>query len=235
MAKEKVTDRIVEMIRQYVESLKDEGIYDEKKKEVTQFVMRESNFAYLKDKELKDTSDDIIEVSEYDIDRQFDLSEVKLSGSGAGMKYRRKYTAGDYQETKIDVILFTLSEKCMDDVEKMAKDGFECWIRNEPRKTWALSIKYEDKDGTHTMYPDLIIVRKESDTYTVSLLEPHWETTKDNYYKAKATPILSRLELIRVVDNNIWRLNFKDAQVRHQMDNVTDNENLDRLFKKLNS
>ena len=328
MAKEKVTDRIVEMIRQYIESLKAEGIYDEKKKEVTQFVMRESNFAYLKDKELKDASDDIIEVSEYDIDRQFDLAEEKLSGSGAGMKYRRKYTTGDYQETKIDVILFTLSEKCMDDVEEMAKDefykyqdlyegplsdmgeevrhayekiikegddvshklwrlnetitlsksdnheerdghlyvgkegtalfkldeweklvldaemaedGFVCWIRNEQRKPWALSIKYEDKDGTHPMYPDFIVVRKEGGVYTVSLLEPHWETTKDNYYKAKgmveyakANPNLSRLELIRVVDNKIWRLNFKDAQVRHQMDNVTDNEDLDRLFKKLN-
>ena len=66
-------------------------------------------------------------------------------------------------------------------------------------------------------------------------------STKDNYYKAKgmveyakANPKLSRLELIRVVDNNIWRLNFKDSQVRHLMDSVTDNEDLDRLFKKLN-
>ena len=125
--------------------------------------------------------------------------------------------------------------------EEMAKEGFHCWIRNLPRKPWSLSIKYEDKTGWHDTYPDLIIIRKDNGNYSIVLLEPHWEIKKDNYYKAKGmleyskqNEQVSRIELIRMVDDNLWRLDFKDAVIRNKMKDVKDNEMLDVLFHKMN-
>ena len=124
---------------------------------------------------------------------------------------------------------------------EMAKEGFVCWIRNLPRKPWSLCIKYEDTDGIHPLYPDIIVVRKESDEYKLVILEPHWETDKDNYPKAKGmlayskeNELVSRIELIRKVDGKLWRLDFKDAVIRNKMKDVKDNETLDILFHKMN-
>lgn len=124
---------------------------------------------------------------------------------------------------------------------EMAKEGFVCWIRNLPRKPWSLCIKYEDTDGIHPLYPDIIVVRKESDEYKLVILEPHWETDKDNYPKAKGmlayskeNEPVSRIELIRKVDGKLWRLDFKDAVIRNKMKDVKDNETLDILFHKIN-
>ena len=73
------------------------------------------------------------------------------------------------------------------------------------------------------------------------LLEPHWEIKKDNYYKAKGmleyskqNEQISRIELIRKVDGELWRLDFKDAVIRNKMKDVKDNEMLDVLFHKMN-
>jgi len=124
---------------------------------------------------------------------------------------------------------------------EMAKEGFVCWIRNLPRKPWSLCIKYEDTDGIHPLYPDIIVVRKESDEYKLVILEPHWETDKDNYPKAKGmlayskeNEPVSRIELIRKVDGKLWRLDFKNAVIRNKMKDVKDNETLDILFHKMN-
>jgi type III restriction enzyme len=124
--------------------------------------------------------------------------------------------------------------------EEMGKEGFVCWIRNLPRKPWSLCVKYEDTDGIHPLYPDLIVVRKEAGEYKLVVLEPHWETAKDNYPKAKgmlayskANEQVSRNELIREVDGELWRLDFKDAIIRNKMKDVKDNDSLDTLFHKI--
>lgn len=124
--------------------------------------------------------------------------------------------------------------------EEMGKEGFVCWIRNLPRKPWSLCVKYEDTDGIHPLYPDLIVVRKEAGEYKLVVLEPHWETAKDSYPKAKgmlayskANEQVSRIELIREVDGELWRLDFKDAIIRNKMKDVKDNDSLDTLFHKI--
>ena len=96
------------------------------------------------------------------------------------------------------------------------KEGFVCWVRNLPRKPWSLCIKYEDTDGIHPLYPDIIVVRKEAGEYRLVILEPHWDTDKDNYPKSKGmlayskeNEKVSRIELIRKVDGELWRLDFK--------------------------
>ena len=123
---------------------------------------------------------------------------------------------------------------------EMSKEGFECWIRNLPRKPWSLCIKYEDTEGIYPLFPDIIVVRKEAGEYKLVILEPHWDTDKDNYPKAKGmltyskgNEPVSRIELIRKVDGKLWRLDFKDAVIRNKMKDVKDNETLDILFHKI--
>ena len=51
---------------------------------------------------------------------------------------------------------------------------------------------------------------------------------------SKQNEQVSRIELIRMVDDNLWRLDFKDAVIRNKMKDVKDNEMLDVLFHKMN-
>jgi hypothetical protein len=51
---------------------------------------------------------------------------------------------------------------------------------------------------------------------------------------SKQNEQISRIELIRKVDGELWRLDFKDAVIRNKMKDVKDNEMLDVLFHKMN-
>ena len=50
---------------------------------------------------------------------------------------------------------------------------------------------------------------------------------------SKANEQVSRIELIREVDGELWRLDFKDAIIRNKMKDVKDNDSLDTLFHKI--
>ena len=136
---------------------------------------------------------------------------------------------------------FNLNEWEQDVLDaEMSKEGFVCWIRNLPRKPWSLCIKYGDADDIYPLYPDLIVVRKEAGEYKLVILEPHWDTARDSYPKAKgmlayskANEQVSRIELIRKVDGELWRLDFKDAIIRNKMKDVKGNDMLDDLFHKI--
>ena len=64
--------------------------------------------------------------------------------------------------------------------EEEAESDFVCFIRNPSRGSWALCFPYEMDKETQRMYPDFIIVRKDTDTdYVVDILEPHDPSRKD--------------------------------------------------------
>src|SRR5204863_6053828 len=46
------------------------------------------------------------------------------------------------------------------------------WLRNLPRKDWALCIPYEF-GGMKPFYPDFVIIRRVSGGLVVDILEPH--------------------------------------------------------------
>lgn len=129
--------------------------------------------------------------------------------------------------------------------EEQERDDYICWIRNMPRKSWALTIPYEIGNETKSTYPDLIIVRKENNNYIVDILEPHDPTRNDNLPKAKAfakyakanNTILGHIELIRQAKDNklngqkkFLRLDMCKSEVAEKVLKATNNDELDSLF-----
>src|SRR5690606_1748915 len=85
-------------------------------------------------------------------------------------------------------------------------NGAVCWLRNLDRKKWALEIPYEVSGVTTSMFPDLVIIRADSQGYIFDILEPHDPSRKDNYTKAvglakfaeKHWDKFGRIQLIRL-------------------------------------
>ena len=67
---------------------------------------------------------------------------------------------------------------------EMKKGEFVAWLRNLPRRDWALCIPYE-LAGTKPFYPDFIVVRRNSKGFIIDILEPHDDSRTDTWAKAK--------------------------------------------------
>jgi type III restriction enzyme len=85
--------------------------------------LTESKMEYLKDGKLESSSELVLELTEYDIEREFARADAKLKN--AGKRYTRDYfEEADMTDLMIDVILFTQSEDCMSELDKYAKATF---------------------------------------------------------------------------------------------------------------
>ena len=119
-----------------------------------------------------------------------------------------------------------------------SRSDFVCWLRNPPRKPWALCIPYEQNNEKKAMYPDFLIVRKEGYSgYVIDVLEPHDGTRTDNLGKAKGfadyakeNPNVGRLQLIRLYGDKIKRLDMSKGAVRDKVSHAMSNEELDHIF-----
>ena len=190
-----------------------------------------------KDDDVKDEYDRIIREGEESAPHKWEYTRSDVFSKSEKMKPYDNHLLVDENGKAF----FNLNEWEQDVLDaEMSKEGFVCWIRNLPRKPWSLCIKYGDADDIHPLYPDLIVVRKEAGEYKLVILEPHWDTARDSYPKAKgmlayskANEQVSRIELIRKVDGELWRLDFKDAIIRNKMKDVKGNDMLDDLFHKI--
>lgn len=112
------------------------------------------------------------------------------------------------------------------------------WLRNVPRKPWALSLPYEMGGVVMPMYPDFLVVRRDGAGLVVDILEPHSPALNDSYAKAKGLAQFAakhamdfgRIELIRLVGKEIKRLDLLDAARRKQVLAVDSNAALDLIF-----
>jgi type III restriction enzyme len=68
--------------------------------------------------------------------------------------------------------------------ELMQEDGFVGWLRNIPRREWALCVPYE-LGGTKAFYPDSIVIRKKGKSLEVDFVEPHDDSRADTLAKAE--------------------------------------------------
>lgn len=93
------------------------------------------------------------------------------------------------------------------------------------------------------MYPDLIIVRADSEGYIFDVLEPHDPSRKDNYPKAVGLAKFAenhwdkfgRIQLIRLKRgadgrDHFYRLDMGRTVIRNKVRGITSNEELDRIF-----
>ena len=52
---------------------------------------------------------------------------------------------------------------------EQTRPDYVCWLRNPPRKPWALCIPYEQNGDMKSMYPDFLIVRKDEEGERIPL------------------------------------------------------------------
>lgn len=125
----RVSSAIATQIRSYIESLQADGIYNKKVEEVRQFMLTESKMEYLKGNKLKDSSELVLELTDYDIEREFARADAKLKNTGK--RYTREYfDKAEMTDLMIDVILFVKSEDCMSELDKYAKNTFYQYKRD---------------------------------------------------------------------------------------------------------
>ena len=128
--------------------------------------------------------------------------------------------------------------------EEQKRPDFVCWLRNPPSQSWSLCIPYEMDGKCRKLYPDFIIVRKDSELgYLIDILEPHNPDFKDNLGKAKGLaeyaanePRIDRIQLIRVGkdaagQNRFKRLNLAKSSVRNKVIAAINTDELDHIFE----
>lgn len=112
------------------------------------------------------------------------------------------------------------------------------WLRNIPRKSWALAIPYEVYGDYQPLYPDLIVFRKEGNKLVVDLLDPHNSGLPDAVDKAKGLALYAkehglsfgRIELIGMVDGELRHMDLNKEHIRDQVVKADTKEYLDKLF-----
>lgn len=120
-----VQDEIVEMIHSYVEGLKADGKYDNLVQQVKQFKLATQIFDAFGETVDNYSVHDLFTTTDIDIERQFQIADVKLGREGIGVVYGNKYgDLSDLTAFKIDVILFVADENCMNRLHTYAEDRF---------------------------------------------------------------------------------------------------------------
>lgn len=174
-AKDIILDEIVEMIHQYVQSLKQSGKYDKLFEKVMQFKLNTQIFDVFGETIDNNNIHDFLSSTDTDIDRQFRVAESKLGNEGVCNRYGTKYSDVDNMiGYKIDVILFVSDDECLSKLNSYAKSRFHQMNDYYRRKTIGLSEKFRNQydrivsDGDivskhNYVLPESIQVRHEKD------------------------------------------------------------------------
>lgn len=128
--------------------------------------------------------------------------------------------------------------------EERHREGYICWLRNQPRKPWAMCIPYMINGEYKPMYPDFLIFRKATDgTIRMAILEPHGDQYVDGLPKAKGmaeyarqNQTIGRIQLIRVFKDaatgksRCRRLDLSKSAIQIKVLHLNTAEELDNLF-----
>jgi len=120
-----VQDEIVKMIYDYAEDLRAKGKYDDLVQQVKQFKLATQIFDVFGETVDNYSVHDMFTTTDTDIERQFQIADVKLGREGIGIAYGNKY--GDFSDLaafKVDVILFVADEDCMNRLHAYAETRF---------------------------------------------------------------------------------------------------------------
>lgn len=128
--------------------------------------------------------------------------------------------------------------------EERKREGYICWLRNQPRKPWAMCIPYMINNEYKPMYPDFLIFRYASDgTIRVAILEPHGDQYADSLPKAKGmaeyarqNQAIGRIQLIRVFKDattgkqHCRRLDMSKSAIQDKVMRLNTTDELNNLF-----
>ena len=113
------------------------------------------------------------------------------------------------------------------------------WLRNVPRKSWALKIPYKHDGEDAPMFPDFLFFRRQGEGIVVDILEPHNLSQADSAAKAVGLADFAaahgdkfgRIEFIVKEKGELIRLNVNDDAVRDKVREVKDNGHLRQLLE----
>jgi type III restriction enzyme len=122
---------------------------------------------------------------------------------------------------------------------ELAREDVVGWLRNVPRKSWALKVPYKYDGDDTAMYPDFLFFRRQGEGVVVDILEPHHLNQDDSAAKAAGLAEFAkahgdrfgRIELIVTEKNTLIRLDVNHAAVRDKVSAVKDNGHLRQLFE----
>ena len=171
------------------------------------------------------------EVSEHN----FRLPEnINVSLEQNGQKYKKHLFVDDKCEATFN--LNGWERKLLE--EEMKRDDFVCWLRNPPRKPWALCMPYEQNGQMHGMYPDFIVIRKDEDGYIIDILEPHDQSRTDNLPKAiglakyaAKNPGAGRIQLIHLEGGELKRIDLSKKATRDRVLFAASDYELNNIFR----
>jgi type III restriction enzyme len=122
---------------------------------------------------------------------------------------------------------------------KGVKSEYAGFLRNVPRKPWALCVPYGSSNG-EAMFPDLLIFRRVKGKVVVDMLEPHGDHFADGLAKAQGLAryardhgdSFGRIEAIRVAGGRIERLNLQDRKIRDKVIALSTAEQFINLYEE---
>ena len=171
------------------------------------------------------------EVSEHN----FRLPEnINVSLEQNGQKYKKHLFVDEKCEATFN--LNGWEKKLLE--EEMKREDFVCWLRNPPRKPWALCMPYEQNGQMHGMYPDFIVIRKDEEGYVIDILEPHDQSRTDNLPKAKGlakyaakNPGAGRIQLIHLQGGILKRIDLSKKATRDRVLLAASDYELNNIFR----
>lgn len=124
--------------------------------------------------------------------------------------------------------------------ERLEDQNVIAWLRNEPRKDWALCLRRRENNVWGKVYPDFIFVRRLGAELRVDIADPHDQTRPDALSKAQGLAEyaktyghkLGEVDLIGKVGNQFVTLHLQDEKTRKAVEEAKSNDSLALLFKQ---
>jgi type III restriction enzyme len=121
--------------------------------------------------------------------------------------------------------------------EEMKRPDFVAWLRNLPRREWALCIPYE-LGGIKPFYPDFVLVKKTGKSFAVDVVEPHDDSRTDTWAKAKGLAAYAdkhgmdfgRLIIARKKDKKWQKADLNEKETRAKARRMQSDNDLESLF-----
>lgn len=171
-AKETVLTEIVTMIHEHIDTLKENGLYNDLADQVLQFKLNTQIFDVFGRSVDDNTIHDLLSTTDTDIERQFRLAETRLGNEGVGNAYcNHYYEENNAISNKIDVIIFAADASCMENLHDYAKVKFHEMNDENRRRTVSLPERFKKR------YDDIVsdgdIISKHNFRLPETIRVPH--------------------------------------------------------------
>lgn len=124
-ANDEIKAEVVDLMHQYIVSLRKNGIYDSLAKQVMEYKLSIQIFDAFGEAIKDYTIEDWLATMETDLDRQLRAADARLGGYGFPFAYGRKYVdMNNINAFKVDCILFASDDECMRKLNSYAEKKF---------------------------------------------------------------------------------------------------------------